>query len=706
MAFGRIDNSLMLAVVITSIIFGCLVTNKVTNAYQIGVGRADCTGPPVEIVFMGYAHISQRGQGLHLRQYARAFIVEDTDKRVVFVSIDGAMVSHPIKRTVVEKLHKLYGPLYTLENVIISGTHTHGTPGGFMFHILYDMTSFGYVPETYNALIDGIYNSIVRAHERMMEGRIFIGETEILDASINRSPTSYLENPGEERAQYKHDTDKTLSQITFYDNEDNLIGAINWFAVHPTSMNNTNRLVTTDNVGYASILLEKQFNTGHLPGRGKFVGAFAASNLGDVSPNIMGPKCEITGETCDLYTSTCPRDHGACFSSGPGRDHFESTKMIATRLFEGAMRIINSDKIAEVTGNIKYIHQFINMPAAQISIYDPISKALKNVTGCEPAMGYSFAAGTTDGPGAFDFHQGTLTDNPMWNAVRDFLATPTIQDITCQSPKPILLSTGRARFPYEWQPKIVSTQLIQIGQVIVAAVPAEFTTMSGRRLRKAVSNVVMQASGKEPYAILAGLANMYTSYVATPEEYMAQRYEAASTIYGRYTLPIYLDQFERLADAMTRDEVIPPGPTPPFMDNSVMSFQPRVWLDTAPFRREFGDVTREPRPSYQIGDLVSVEFISGNPRNDLQHDKTYFTVEYLDANGNWEIVASDSDWDTWFTWQSTSFFFGHSLVEVFWRIGNNVEQGTYHIRHTGTYKHFWSGIHPYVGTSQSFKVNK
>lgn len=58
-------------------------------------------------------------------------------------------------------------------------------------------------------------------------------------------------------------------------------------------------------------------------------------------------------------------------------------------------------------------------------------------------MGYSFAAGTTDGPGAFDFTQGTTTDNPLWNAVRDFLAAPTQDDINCQHPKPILLSTGR-----------------------------------------------------------------------------------------------------------------------------------------------------------------------------------------------------------------------------------------------------------------------
>lgn len=60
-------------------------------------------------------------------------------------------------------------------------------------------------------------------------------------------------------------------------------------------------------------------------------------------------------------------------------------------------------------------------------------------------MGYSFAAGTTDGPGSFAFEQGTTTSNPMWNAVRNFVAAPTPEDIECQGPKPILLATGRVR---------------------------------------------------------------------------------------------------------------------------------------------------------------------------------------------------------------------------------------------------------------------
>lgn len=65
-------------------------------------------------------------------------------------------------------------------------------------------------------------------------------------------------------------------------------------------------------------------------------------------------------------------------------------------------------------------------------------------------MGYSFAAGTTDGPGMIDFSQGTVTDNPLWNIIRDFIAAPTEEDKQCHAPKPILLATGRVRNGYSF----------------------------------------------------------------------------------------------------------------------------------------------------------------------------------------------------------------------------------------------------------------
>jgi neutral ceramidase len=78
-------------------------------------------------------------------------------------------------------------------------------------------------------------------------------------------------------------------------------------------------------------------------------------------------------------------------------------------------------------------------------------------------------------------------------------------------------------FPFEWQPRVVSTQLALIGTVAVACVPGEFTTMSGRRLRAAVSESVAALGGPPTsHVIVAGLCNTYSDYITTPEEYEVQ----------------------------------------------------------------------------------------------------------------------------------------------------------------------------------------
>lgn len=61
-------------------------------------------------------------------------------------------------------------------------------------------------------------------------------------------------------------------------------------------------------------------------------------------------------------------------------------------------------------------------------------------------MGYSFAAGTTDGPGAFNFLQGTTSGNDFWNLVGSALAEPSEEVKKCHEPKPVLISTGEVSF--------------------------------------------------------------------------------------------------------------------------------------------------------------------------------------------------------------------------------------------------------------------
>ena len=103
-----------------------------------------------------------------------------------------------------------------------------------------------------------------------------------------------------------NDTDHEMVVLKMVDTKGNGIGMIDWFAVHCTSMNNTNSLISGDNKGHASYLMEEAMSPpGTLPGAAEFVAAFAQSNEGDVSPNTKGPHCLDTGKPCDLVHSTC-----------------------------------------------------------------------------------------------------------------------------------------------------------------------------------------------------------------------------------------------------------------------------------------------------------------------------------------------------------------------------------------------------------------
>ncbi|KAG5667320.1 hypothetical protein PVAND_015304 [Polypedilum vanderplanki] len=677
---------------------------KSLSAYNIGLGRADITGPSVEIAFMGYAQLNQRGQGIHTRLYARTFIVEDErQNRIVFVSVDAGMITHVVKRNVIRELQKKFGATYRFDNVMISGTHTHSGPAGFHQFVLYDLTAMGFVEETFYAMVRGITQSIINAHNNMVEGRIFLSETEIFDANINRSPLAYENNPDEEKAQYRDNVDKTLFQLRFMDKQNKkILGAFNWFAVHATSMNNTNKFISSDNVGYASMLLEKEYNYDSMVGKGSFVGAFCSANLGDVSPNIMGPKCLSTGLPCDPLTSKCP-NKDVCVASGPGRNIYESTRIIGSRIYKGASKLLQVKGGREVTGPLSFVHQFIDMPKQTGVYFNPKLRGLQNYTGCYPAMGYSFAAGTTDGPGAFDFAQGTTSENAFWNAVRDFIAEPSIQDIACHGSKPILIATGRAVYPYLWQPSVVPLQIFAIGDLLMFGLPGEFTTMAGRRLKNEIQ-LFAKSRSYEFNTILCGLSNIYTSYITTPEEYEIQRYEGASTIFGPHTLTIYINRFIKLLDAMLRGAAVDPGPMPIDQDSKQISLVTKVYYDGHAIGSGFGYVVTQPKKSYRRGQIVTCKFVAGNPRNNFMTDSSYFFVERLVSNGEWQMVATDADWETKFKWTRLSMILGRSEIEFMWEIPESTPSGEYRVRHQGYYQYILGGVYYYQGSTEHFNI--
>ena len=222
------------------------------------------------------------------------------------------------------------------------------------------------------------------------------------------------------------------------------MGVINWFAVHPTSMNKSNHLISGDNKGLASQLLEKAMNSVSETKDGTFVAAFASSNLGDVSPNLKGPKCINTGEDCNMKSMTCEGRVQNCIAFGPGDTMKESTWIIGNRQFLEAKKLLHQAKNGMlVDGPVRAVNQWIDMSKRQV-ILDDGTKAKT----CPSAMGYSFAAGTADGPGDLTFTQGTTSSNPFWDFVSRLLKEVSPEQEACHAPKPILLNTGEVRFWY------------------------------------------------------------------------------------------------------------------------------------------------------------------------------------------------------------------------------------------------------------------
>ncbi|KAI3419241.1 Neutral ceramidase [Psidium guajava] len=747
--------------------------NLSASNYLIGLGSYDITGPAADVTMMGYSTMEQIASGVHFRLRARTFIVaEPQGNRVAFVNLDACMASQIVTIKVLERLKARYGNLYTGQNVAISGIHTHAGPGGYLQYVIYIVTSLGFVRQSFDALVDGIEKSIIQAHENLRPGSIFVNRGELLDAGVNRSPSAYLNNPEAEQKKYEYNVDKEMTLIKFVDDEWGPVGSFNWFATHGTSMSRTNSLISGDNKGAAARFMEDWFEkndslkgfgsarlndartdsilrrfsslvsdhktrikkmlassfhssrrrpmmrslgvTGRVRSalrkddRPKFVSAFCQTNCGDVSPNTLGSFCIDSGLPCDFNHSTCNGKNELCYGRGPGYpDEFESTRIIGERQFKMAAELFDNAS-EQLKGKIRHKHAYVDFSNIEVTVPKP-GGGTQVVRTCPAAMGFAFAAGTTDGPGAFDFKQGDDKGNAFWRLVRDLLKTPSQEQIDCQNPKPILLDTGEMKVPYDWAPSILPLQTLQIGQLVILAVPAEFTTMAGRRLRDAVKMALasrVDEFDSNVHIVIAGLSNAYSQYVTTFEEYEVQRFEGASTLYGPHTHSAYIQEFKKLIEALITDKTIEPGPQPPDLLAKQISLLSPVILDATPHGVSFGDVKTDVplNSTFRRGDLVRVTFWSASPRNDLMTEGTFALVEFLQDRNTWIPAYDDDDFCLKFIWSRPAKLSPRSYATIEWSVPASVVSGVYRIRHFGAAKSLLGAIRHFSGSSSAFVV--
>jgi neutral ceramidase len=644
--------------------------------YLVGRAKTDITGPCVGLKMLGYVRPDQITAGLHLRQWSRAFVVAEPDgkRRLAIVTTDLQSVTHSLVLSVLEKLKKRLGDVYHLENTIIAATHTHAVPGGYWQYAADTALGSPFYQEYYDVLTEGIAESIVAAHNDLKPGRIFVATGEVEGAGANRSQAAYLRNPESERQRYRASVDTEMTLLRF-DVEGRSVGILNWYPVHPTSMSYRNRLISGDNKGYASYVVEHARKT--VPASDDhFVAAFAQSNGGDVTPNL----------TLD--------------QRGPGSDEFESTRLIGGRQAATALRLIGSAG-EPLAGPIDCRQSYVDF--TRLTVGDEFTHDGPKTTS-PAAYGYSFAAGSTeDGGGQPLFREGMTRPDPFIETLAKAISPlPPAGDALRQvhRPKPILLALGAADPPV--LPQILPVSVARIGQLALAVGPAEFTTMSGRRFRDSIRKALPDVR----YVAIAGYANDYAGYVATREEYEVQHYEGAATLYGPWTQAGYQQEFARLAGDMAAGRKSASAPAPADVRGTVRPTPLGTLCDRAPASADFGEVVLDVPEASKGGDAVSATFWTGNPQNGYRCDRTYARVERWE-DGGWVPAAADGDWEVKCRWtQPTAADARDPLaahqVTIEWKVPDNVVPGKYRITHIGAYKSESDGrLHEFEAHSHS-----
>jgi neutral ceramidase len=242
----------------------------------------------------------------------------------------------------------------------------------------------------------------------------------------------------------------------------------------------------------------------------------------------------------------------------------------------------------------------------------------------------------------------------------------------------------------------IPVQLVRLGPLYLIGLPAEITIVSGLRLRRAVARIV---DAPLSHVLVAGYSNGYIHYVTTPEEYVGQRYEAGSTMYGRWQLPALVQTAAVLATAMRDGAPVERGTPPPDLAGRVRPRR-RTRPDVA-VGGAFGEVLVAPRPAYRRGDTVRAEFVGASPNNDLRRGDTFLEVQYADGE-DWRRVADDGDWATRFHWRRLAR--AGSRVTVTWDVPAQAADGRYRLVYRGDLLDAEGRVRPFTGVSPPFEI--
>lgn len=476
-----------------------------------GASEVDITPPP-GMPKAGFSKNAHDGNGFRNRLRARVLHLRAGRTSLAVVQLDllsgSALLQHLVAQAVAESTD------VRLPGLFIGATHTHAGPGQFdasQFYNRFASNRPGFDPAWTQFLADRIAGAVIEAVNTRVPAKIAVGRTEVWGLTRNRSLDPH--NRNETVTDKRTDPQRKFAAVNpwlhlvrvdarAHDGGYQPLAAMTVFSVHGTGISHHCHEYHADLWAYLNdeLIQRVERTTGCRPVIGAMEGTHA-----DCAPAIR------FGRAGFIEAERVGRSIGAEAASLYDRMEGELTDRVE---LAAGIRELDLDNGGDVIGSHRLASPLLG--ASQVA------GAKENTT---PALHLipPFRAGY---PKPFSKR---LPQGAKW-----VLGSRRLQ--------PLIL-------PTEDFPRVLTIQVLRIGDTAIVGAPFEITVEAGRRIAEAVdrTGIGIGAGTGGGHAIVSSVANGYCGYCTTAEEYSLQYYEGGHNLHGPTTQSWLAAQAARLA---------------------------------------------------------------------------------------------------------------------------------------------------------------
>jgi len=551
---------------------------KAPGQFVAGAHREEITPLP-GVALGGYSIDGKAARGFWTRLYARALYLKDAKGTpLVLISTDLGAIPGGLADEVARRLHVDHAmPWISREHVVLAATHTHHGPGNFYTSALFNsMISpwTGFDRALFDFLAERIAFAVRKARDAAQDAELLVSDATTLEVSNdwtldgffrNRSLPAFLLNP---RAPLLLDASLSPNCPLWPDDPDTpdqpdpracqavrprvellairrtgspaFLGVAAFVPVHATVLPPSLEVYSSDLFGVADALLENAASCAKLASDP--VVAFFNGAEGDVSP---------TWTRRDLDDAV---DHG-------------------TRLATKVCALLDRMKVVDTTVQFRFDRIALagQTFVEEVEFLDPSGNAAtqERRTTAKGSAGAASVGGAEDGRSVLYKFLGHREGKTRISRNEEGPKSPAGEVEAMGIKLDAILVMRWTSPPPEHAPIGVYAIGASAPNVVLVTLPGEFTTQMGARVRESVWKAMASSAArpaKPEHVLLVGLANEYVGYFTTPEEFDAQHYEGAMTLYGAASGPYLASALAGLAAT--------PSPVPAAPRSWVQSYQP------------------------------------------------------------------------------------------------------------------------------------